>query len=226
MGQFVRAIEGISEACRALDFPVVSGNVSFYNETEESNIPPTPQIGGVGLLDDWRHGTNLALSPQCEQILLIGDGSGHLGQSLYARYLLGQDAGIPPPIDLKFERRNGDLVRGLIRAGLVSACHDISDGGLLVAIAEMCLAGKRGVNLNISDNPSELFGEDQGRYLISTTSDSINQVLDQSHAASVPARSIGEVGGDTLTLNSANAISISELNTIHKRWFPSYTATG
>ncbi|MFP6755339.1 MAG: phosphoribosylformylglycinamidine synthase subunit PurL [Alphaproteobacteria bacterium] len=226
MGQFVRAIEGMSEACRALNFPVVSGNVSFYNETEESNIPPTPQIGGVGLLDDWRHGTNLALGPQCEQILLIGDGSGHLGQSLYARYLLGKDAGVPPSIDLKFERRNGDLVRKLIKAGFVTACHDISDGGLLVAIAEMCIAGRRGVNLDISDNPFELFGEDQGRYLISTTSDALNQVLDQSHVADVPVRSIGEVGGHTLTLNSANAISISELINMHGRWFSSYAATG
>jgi len=225
MGQFVRAIEGISEACSALDFPVVSGNVSFYNETEESNIPPTPQIGGVGLLEDWRHAVTLALGPKCEHLLLLGERSFHLGQSLYSRHLLGMDAGFPPPINLEVERRNGDLVRALITSGIVTACHDISDGGLLTAVAEMCLAGQRGVDLDLGNEASELFGEDQGRYLVSTTSTSLAQILQEARTAKVPAKVIGVVGGDTLTLNSTDAISVSELTLIHERWFASYTAT-
>ena len=132
MGQFVGAIEGMSEACKALDFPVVSGNVSFYNETEDSNIPPTPQIGGVGLLEDWRLGISLAFGPHCDHILLVGEGAGHLGQSLYVRQFLGKDLGPPPSVDLAIERRNGDFIRKIIGNGLVTACHDISDGGLLV----------------------------------------------------------------------------------------------
>ncbi len=225
MAQFVRAIEGISDACRALNFPVVSGNVSFYNETEGSNIPPTPQIGGVGLLDDWRNGVNLALGPQCARLVLIGDSPGHLGQSLYARHLLDTDMGNPPPTDLAIERRNGNLVRKLIKDRLATACHDISDGGLMVAVAEMCLAGQRGVTLNLSNKPGELFGEDQSRYLVSTTAESLDRILEQSRAANVPARCVGKVGSDTLTLDSANAISISDLTSIHESWLPSYTAT-
>ena len=225
MAQFVKAIEGMSDACRALNFPVVSGNVSFYNETEGSNIPPTPQIGGVGLLDDWGDVVDLALGSRCDRLVLIGNSPGHLGQSLYARHLLGTDMGNPPSIDLAIERQNGNLTRKLIKSGLVTACHDISDGGLLVAIAEMCLAGQRGATLNIGNNPGELFGEDQSRYLVSTTAEFLDRILEQSRVANVPARCVGTVGGDTLTLDSANAISISELTIMHERWLPSYTAT-
>ena len=225
MGQFVGAIEGMSEACKALDFPVVSGNVSFYNETEDSNIPPTPQIGGVGLLEDWRLGISLAFGPHCDHILLVGEGAGHLGQSLYVRQFLGKDLGPPPSVDLAIERRNGDFIRKIIGNGLVTACHDISDGGLLVALAEMCMAGVRGANLNFDEDVGSLFGEDQSRYLIATTSRDLEPISNAAKLANIPVRIIGTVGGETLTLNTANAISVSELIEIHERWLPTYTAS-
>ena len=140
MGQFVGCVRGIGEAARALDFPIVSGNVSLYNETNGRAILPTPTIGGVGLIDDFTKSMTIAFKTEGEAILLIGDTRGWLGQSLYLRDICGREDGAPPPVDLAAERRHGDLVRGLIRDGLVTAVHDTSDGGLLVALAEMAIA--------------------------------------------------------------------------------------
>src|SRR5205814_7394653 len=148
MGQFVGRVRGISEACKALDFPVVSGNVSLYNETSGRGILPTPTIGGVGLLDDFTKSATLAFKGAGETIILVGATPGWLGQSIYLRDICGREAGAPPPVDVADEKRNGDLVRGLIGDGLVSAVHDISDGGLLVAVAEMAMAGKIGAKLS------------------------------------------------------------------------------
>ncbi len=167
MGQFAGCIEGMAEACTALDFPVVSGNVSLYNETNGKGILPTPAIGGVGLIENVRtQMTTPAFAAEGETILVIGETQGHLGRSLFLRAIAGRDEGAPPPVDLAAERRNGDFVRDMIRAGSVSACHDVSDGGLLVAIAEMALAGGIGADIDLSDGsvpvPAWLFGEDQG----------------------------------------------------------------
>src|SRR4029450_13236261 len=140
-GQFVGCLRGIAEACKALDFPVVSGNVSLYNETNGRGILPTPTIGGVGLLDDFTKSATLAFKRAGEAILLIGDTQGWLGQSIYLRDICGSEEGAPPPVDLAAERRNGDVVRGMIHAGTATAVHDVSDGGLLVALAEMAIGG-------------------------------------------------------------------------------------
>ena len=140
MGQFVGCVRGIAEACKALDFPVVSGNVSLYNETQGRGILPTPSIGGVGVLADFTKSATLAFKAADETILLIGETQGWLGQSLYLRDVCGREEGAPPPVDLVEERENGDFVRALIGDGLVTAAHDISDGGLLVALAEMAMA--------------------------------------------------------------------------------------
>ena len=147
MGQFVSAVHGIGEACRALDFPVVSGNVSLYNETEGRPILPTPAIGGLGVLDDAAHAMGLALTDG-DTLVLVGHTAGHLGQSLWLREVAGREEGAPPPVDLAAERRVGDFVRGAILGGGISACHDLSDGGLLVAVAEMVLAGTVGATLS------------------------------------------------------------------------------
>ncbi len=148
MGEFVGAIEGMRAACLALDYPVVSGNVSLYNETSGSAIWPTPVIGGVGLIADAHRAVDLALKRDGDALILIGDTRGHLGASLYLREIEGREDGAPPPVDLAAERRNGDFVRGQIAAGHVAACHDLGDGGLLVALAEMAMAGGRGVALD------------------------------------------------------------------------------
>ncbi len=226
MGEFVGAIEGMREACLALDYPVVSGNVSLYNETRGRAILPTPVVGGVGLIADARGAIDLALKRAGDALILIGETGGHLGCSLYLREIEGSEAGPPPPVDLAAERRNGDFVRGEIRAGHIAACHDLSDGGLFVAIAEMAMAGGRGVRLEPvpEDLPRHayLFGEDQARYLIETLDH--DSVLEAARAAGVPARVIGVVGGVSLTLPGAGTISVDALKAMNEAWLPSYMA--
>jgi phosphoribosylformylglycinamidine synthase len=141
MGQFAGAIMGMVEACTALDFPVVSGNVSLYNETEGRPILPTPTIGAVGVIEDIAKAVGSRLTKAGLALVLIGETRGWLGQSLYLRELCGREEGAPPPVDLAVERRNGDFVRGEILDGRIAACHDLSDGGLLVGLAEMCISG-------------------------------------------------------------------------------------
>jgi phosphoribosylformylglycinamidine synthase len=228
MGQFVGAIEGMRDACLALAYPVVSGNVSLYNETSGRAILPTPVIGGVGLILDAQQAIDLALKRDGDALMLIGETGGHLGCSLYLREIEGSEAGSPPPVDLAAERRNGDFVRGEIRAGHIAACHDLSDGGLFVAIAEMAMAGERGVDIEPlpADLPRHayLFGEDQGRYLVETLDP--GRVLEAADAAGVPARVIGVVGGVSLTLPEAGAISVDTLKATNEAWLPGYMAQG
>ena len=168
MGQLVGCIRGIGEACRALDFPVVSGNVSLYNETNGRAILPTPTIGGVGVLDDFTKSATLAFKAEDEAILLIGETAGWLGQSLYLREICQREEGAPPPVDLAAERRNGDFVRALIAEGIATAAHDVSDGGLLVALAEMAIASGIGAELDAAPLAPHAFwfGEDQARYVV------------------------------------------------------------
>jgi len=203
MAQFVGCLEGMGDACRALDFPIVSGNVSLYNESKAtgggSAILPTPAIGGVGLLDDSSRMATIAFKAESEALLLIGQTSGHLGQSLWLRECQGREEGLAPAVDLDIERRHGEFVRGLIGQGQVSAVHDCSDGGALVAIAEMALAGTIGAQVTLPDaaNPAAIaFGEDQGRYLV-TTADP-EAVLRAAEAAGIFVTRIGTTGGSTV----------------------------
>lgn len=224
MGQFVGCIKGIGAACRALDFPVVSGNVSLYNETSGQGIPPTPTIGAVGLIDDLDATATIAFKIAGEAIVLIGETSGHLGASLYLREIAKRHDGTPPPVNLAAEKRAGDLVRGLIVRRAVTACHDLSDGGLAVAVAEMALAGDLGATVAqpASDLPLHawLFGEDQARYLV--TAPAAETVLEAARQAGVPAVCIGETGGSGLTLAGADTISLSTLRAAHEDWMPGY----
>jgi len=216
MGQFAASIEGIAEACRALDFPVVSGNVSLYNETEGQAILPTPAIGAVGVLERASDAVGIALQPGLE-LVLVGRSAGWLGQSLWLREIAGQQAGPPPPVDLPAERAAGEFVRAQILAGHVRACHDVSDGGLLVAIAEMAMAGEVGATL--LPGPDDLpphafwFGEDQGRYVLAV------QNADALLASGLPLRRLGTTGGARLTLGDAVSISIGTLREAHERFF-------
>jgi phosphoribosylformylglycinamidine synthase len=224
MGQFVGAIQGMTEACKALDYPVVSGNVSLYNETDGRAILPTPVIGGIGLIEDLDKLARPGFGGEGETILLIGETKGHLGQSIYLRLVEGRQEGAPPPVDLATERRNGDFVRGLIEQGKVRGCHDLSDGGLLVALAEMALAGVCGAEIDIPGDMAAphawLFGEDQGRYLVSTTEAAA--VIAAAGTAGVPVQEIGRTGGNALKLSSGHHISLAELRVAHEDWLPSY----
>ena len=222
MGQFAAAIRGMAAACKALSFPVVSGNVSLYNETEGKAILPTPAIGGLGVLDDAAHAVGLALAPGLT-LVLIGGAPSHLGQSLWLREIAGHEAGPPPPVDLVAERRNGDLVRTQILAGIVAACHDISDGGLLIAVTEMALAGQIGVTLTPSRDHTFWFGEDQARYVIATKDPA--RIVSWATSQGVPAEVIGTAGGDHLTLPGLDPISLPTIRAAHEAFFPEWMGT-
>jgi phosphoribosylformylglycinamidine synthase len=232
MGQFVGAIRGIAEACIALDFPVVSGNVSLYNETKFPGeqqgraILPTPSIGGVGLLDDFSKSATLAFKRAGETILLVGETQGWLGQSLYLRDICGREEGAPPPVDLAVEKRNGDVVRALIADGSVSAVHDLSDGGLLVAVAEMAMASGIGATLAAAEMPAQdfWFGEDQARYLVTAPADEADAVIARIEAAGAPVRRLGVTGGDALTLPGERALPVAALRECFEAWLPAYMA--
>jgi phosphoribosylformylglycinamidine synthase len=226
MGQFVGCLKGISEACRTLDFPVVSGNVSLYNETNGRAILPTPSIGGVGVLDDFTKSASLAFKAEGEAILLIGDTHGWLGQSVYLRDVCGREEGAPPPVDLGAEKRNGDVVRGMIHAGTATGAHDLSDGGLLVALAEMAMAG--GIGARLLAAPTALvphaywFGEDQARYLVTVPEAEAGLVLAKMRGCEVSCVRIGTTGGDAIAIAGETPVKIETLRTAFERWLPEY----
>ncbi|MFN4112423.1 MAG: phosphoribosylformylglycinamidine synthase subunit PurL [Sphingomonadaceae bacterium] len=212
MAQLVHALEGMGDACRALDFPIVSGNVSLYNESKAtgggSAILPTPAIGGVGIIGDYSKMMTMGFKAEGDAIFVIGDNNGHLGQSLWLRELHGAEAGDAPPVNLAKEQEHGEFVRNLVEQGLVNAVHDVSDGGLLVALAEMALAGSRGCALEQIGDHFTAFGEDQARYVV--TSDKADQI----QAAGIPMHRIGAVGGDSVA-----GIRLAELRAAHERFF-------
>jgi phosphoribosylformylglycinamidine synthase len=213
MGQLVGCIEGMAEACRALDYPVVSGNVSLYNESKATGggnaILPTPAIGGVGLLADYDSQMDLAFKAAGDVVWLIGSAGSHLGQSLWLRECHGREDGPPPVVDLAAERAAGDTVAALIAAGTVNAVHDLSDGGLAVAVAEMAMASGLGAVVEVALDAASAFGEDQGRYLVTAPA---GVVIDG-------ATRIGTVGGDTLVLNG-ETVTLAELKRTHEATLP------
>ncbi|MGN6424648.1 MAG: phosphoribosylformylglycinamidine synthase subunit PurL [Asticcacaulis sp.] len=226
MGQIVRAIDGMAEACRKLDFPVVSGNVSLYNETNGQAIPPTPTVGAVGLLKDYdqRVGFNSVKAGQV--LILIGETEGEMGSSLYLREVCGVEAGAPPKVDLDVEKANGLFVRELILSGVARGVHDLSDGGLLSAAVDMALASKIGLALkNVSDLNDHVFGfaEDQARYLIAVEEASAHLVIAQAAEADVAAAVIGVAGGSDLTYAHLS-LSVERLRSVHEAWLPAYMA--
>ena len=228
MGQFVGAVEGMREACLALDFPVVSGNVSFYNETRGVAIKPTPQIGGVGLIDDLDRMVDLAFDAEGETVLAVGETAGHLGQSLFSSVIDGAAGGAPPAVDLAAERANGDFVREAIGRGWVSACHDVADGGLLVALAEMALAGGVGARIEADAraDPAYWFGEDQARYVVAVGEAHLGALRDEARRAGVALSTLGVTAGKDLTAATGPIISLGELRAAHERWMPDYMEGG
>lgn len=223
MGQFVGAVQGIKEACIALDYPVVSGNCSLYNETDGQAILPAPVIGGVGLLENVATAMTLDFKAEGEAVFVIGETAGHLGQSLYLREILGLEKGLPPSVNLTAERRHGKFVRTLIAKAEVTAVHDVSDGGLLVAVAEMALAGNKGCALQ--KQPAEnlaafWFGEDQARYVLTVKDpDAFTAACEE---AGIPVLLLGEVFGEALTIEGEGSLLLSELRQAHEQWLPEY----
>ena len=220
----------MAEACRALEFPVVSGNVSLYNETNGVAILPTPAIGGVGLIENCERIARVDALQHGDALMLVGETRGHLGQSIYLREVHNREEGAPPPVDLAIEKKNADFVRGLIADGLIAACHDLSDGGLAIAAAEMALSSNVGAALS---NPYDLeagaylFGEDQARYLLGVAQASQGEVSLRAKAAGVELRVVGEAGGANVSFVAKGgagheSIALSDLRALHEGWLPSY----
>ena len=226
MGQLVGCIQGIGEAARALDFPIVSGNVSLYNETMGAGILPTPTIGGVGLVADVAKAASIGFKRAGDAILLIGGAPSWLGRSAWLACVADRDEGAPPPVDLAAERRNGEFVFKLIGEGKVTAVHDLSDGGLAVALAEMAIAGDLGATIDASAviGPPQgfFFGEDQARYVVTAASDAAAAMLAAAADAGVAATRLGGTGGANLTLGDEAPIGVAELRRVFESWFPAY----
>ena len=224
MGQLVRSIQGIGEACRALGFPVVSGNVSLYNETSGEAILPTPTIGGVGILRDLTAMTTIAFKAAGDAILLVGEHGTELGQSLYLREILGREEGPPPTVDLAREKRHGDFVRQLIGDRALTAVHDLSDGGLAVCLCEMALAGGVGCRIDLPRGLThvQLFAEDQARYVVTCRPGKVEAILAAARSAGVPASWLGSVTGDALAILGVTTLALSTLRQAHEGWFPNF----
>ncbi len=216
MGQLVFAIKGIGEAARALDFPVVSGNVSLYNETMGQGILPTPTIGGVGLLRDLSKMATIKFKNVGDVILLVGGHGHHMGQSIYLREIEGREEGAPPPVDLGLERKHGDFVRGLINTAQLTAVHDISDGGLLVAVIEMAMPTGFGAQLDQLDH-IQMFAEDQSRYVVTCSPGDAAMIIATGHAVQ-----IGTVTSEPTLKTGGIIIDVEELKSAHESWFPKY----
>ena len=213
----------MAEACRELDFPVVSGNVSLYNETNGAAIPPTPTVGAVGLIADYANHVGFSKLADGDVLVLIGDSHGELGASLYMRELLGREDGAPPPVSLACERKNGDFVRGLIALGKTHAVHDLSDGGLVIAAAEMALASNIGVTLIATSHAHAhpfLFGEDQARYLTAVTDASA--LIEQAQKAGLHASVVGRAKGRDFASGDLFRIPLDHLREMHEAWLPNW----
>lgn len=230
MGQIVGCLEGMGDACRALDFPIVSGNVSLYNESKAtgggSAILPTPAIGGVGILADWSKSMTIGFKATGDAIIAVGERAGHLGQSVWLREVHGREEGPPPPVDLKAEKRTGDFVRDMIGRGLVNAVHDVSDGGVAVALAEMALASGIGAHVDQAQPfgiAGSFFGEDQGLYIVTVPDEALTEFLTAAAEADVPADPMGRTIKDRLIFELDEGdwcVKIEDLRTAHEGFFP------
>ena len=227
MGQFVGCLDGMGEACRALDYPIVSGNVSLYNETNGTGILPTPAIGGVGLLADSSKMATIAFKRTGQTLILIGDTMDELGASLYQKIILKEDAGAPPHVDLDAERKNGDFIRAFIASGDIDTCHDLADGGLIAALADMAIDGGFGAAITLENSlptHTALFSESQARYLVATDKATANAIIAKADLAGVTAQTIGETGGDMLSVGDDVKINLADIIDAHTNWMPHFMA--
>lgn len=225
MGQLVFAVKGIGEACKALDFPIVSGNVSLYNETNGEGILPTPTMAGVGLLKDWSKMARIDAMQSGDTIILVGSCGSHLGQSIYLRDILNRTDGDAPHVDLSTEKKNGEFVRHLIETGMITTCHDLSDGGLALALAEMVIKSKKGIKAKLTGQTpphAELFGEDQARYLIAVNAHELPKVIEAGKQSSIDLQIVGKVEGDYLEVENHFKLSVDSLHDAYENWFPNF----
>ena len=226
MGEFVECVEGINEASKFLDYPVVSGNVSFYNETKDKGVKPTPTIGGVGLINNYKNVLTMNLKKEGNLIIVVGKTEGHIEQSVFARDILNEKKGPPPEINLFNEKNNGETILELISEGLLKSCHDVALGGIIVAISKMAIIGKKGFNLNIPkvliNKYDYYFGEDQGRYIIEIETKNLSKVEKIMKDNLVHFEKIGKVAEKNIEIDKEPILHIDELIKSNKDWLKSY----
>ncbi len=226
MGEFVECVQGITEASKYLNFPVVSGNVSFYNETKDKGIKPTPSIGGVGLIKNYKKMITMDLKKIDNILLVIGKTEGHIDQSIFARDILNQKKGPPPEISLFNEKNNGETVINLIQKNYVKSAHDIALGGIIIAISKMCIKGKKGVKFNkpkfLINQFEYFFGEDQGRYIVEIEKENYNNVKDILNKNSVHFDELGKIVEKEMIIDEKTKITINELEESYDLWLKKY----
>ncbi len=226
MGEFVECVQGIGEASEYLKFPVVSGNVSFYNQTKDVGIKPTPAIGGVGLIKDYNKMITMNFKEIDNLVLVIGKTEGHLDQTLFARNILDEKKGPPPEINLFNEKNNGETLLKLIESNLIKSAHDVSLGGIITAVAKMCIKGKKGINLNkpkyLINEFEYFFSEDQGRYIIEVGKKDLKKVTDILNKNAVHYDELGTINENELYINDKTKVTIDELTSSNTKWLTDY----
>ena len=226
MGEFVECVQGIGEAAEYLKFPVVSGNVSFYNQTKDEGIKPTPSIGGVGLIKDYKKMITMDFKEVDNIVLVIGKTEGHIDQSLFARNILDEKNGPPPEINLFNEKNNGETLLKLIDSGLIKSAHDVSIGGIITAVSKMCIKGNKGINLKkpkfLINEIEYFFAEDQGRYIIEITNENLKKVTDLLNKNAVHFDELGTINENQLYINDKTKVTIDELRTSNTSWLTNY----
>jgi len=226
MGEFVESVDGISEASKFLDFPIVSGNVSFYNETNDKGIKPTPTIGGVGLIKDYKKMITMDFKNKGNLVLVLGKTEGHLDQSIFAKEILNEKKGPPPNVNLFNEKNIGETILKLIEKNLIETCHDISIGGILIAISKMCIKGKKGIKINplksLINKFEYFFGEDQGRYIVEISKANMKKVSEILNNNSVHHDELGIIDEKILSFKNDINLPIEELSNAHKYWLKKY----
>ena len=226
MGEFVECVEGISEASNYLKFPVVSGNVSFYNQTKENGIKPTPSIGGVGLIKNYKKMISMEFKEIDNLVLVIGKTEGHIDQSLFARTILDEKNGPPPEVNLFNEKNNGESLLDLIDKDYIKSAHDISLGGLIIALSKMCIKGNKGIKLkklkNLINEFEFFFAEDQGRYIIEINPKDFKEVTSILNKNSVYHEELGVVVEKDMIINEKTIVTIDELKSYNTNWLTKY----
>jgi phosphoribosylformylglycinamidine synthase len=229
MGEFVECVQGIGEASKYLNFPVVSGNVSFYNQTKEIGIKPTPSIGGVGLIKDYKKMVTMNFKEIDNLVLIIGKTEGHIDQSLFSRIVLDEKNGPPPEVNLFNEKNNGESILNLIEKDYIKSAHDVSLGGIITAISKMCIKGNKGINLrkskNLLNEIEYLFAEDQGRYIIEVNPKNLNEVVKTLDKNSVYHEELGSIIEKDVIINEKTKVTIDELKSFNTNWLTNYMSS-
>ena len=226
MGEFVECVQGIGEASKYLNFPVVSGNVSFYNQTKETGIKPTPSIGGVGLIKNYKKMVSMDFKDIENLVLSIGKTEGHIDQSLFARTVLDEKNGPPPEINLFNEKNNGESLLNLIEKDYIKSAHDVSLGGIITAISKMCIKGNKGIKIKKSKNLMNefeyFFAEDQGRYIIEIKQKDLKEVVKILNENSVHHEELGIIIDKYMIINEKTKLTIDELKSYNTNWLTNY----